>query len=320
MNAQRAVWSLSDPSSRGVLFWGDVLILAAVTLLGCLHLFTMGLAWPSYPTQNGLPGLVSSALLALLCLCCLFEIVWLKTAHGINSPRWLVPTLVTVFGITRVWAHEDAAFVWVLCGTLLLHARIPMRLAQLIGFVAVALSLWIILKHGGAAADALAPYALAGIFVVVVMSNHLHASEKTRIELQETSGLLQDTLNNMGQGIIFFDSQSRVRMFNHQACELLDLPSELLETRLSLADLVSYQTQRGDFGANLPELNEQARLFVKRAKDNEGFGLPVRVIRPTRQGRYLPDREPSYAHRGGHSDLHRHHRVRARPSATQHHS
>ena len=42
------------------------------------------------------------------------------------------------------------------------------------------------------------------------------------------------------------DAQGRVSTFNQRVCELLDLPTELLATHPTLADLARFQWQRGD--------------------------------------------------------------------------
>jgi len=72
----------------------------------------------------------------------------------------------------------------------------------------------------------------------------LRASEE---RLQRQSGLLQSTLENMGEGLSVFDAEGRLVAWNAKFVELLDLPTEPT-TESNLRDILALQVERGDFG------------------------------------------------------------------------
>ena len=72
----------------------------------------------------------------------------------------------------------------------------------------------------------------------------LGASER---HLAEKSAVLTMTLNNINQGIFMVDASGRVAVWNARAMQLLDLPSELIESRPSLEAVVAYQHDSGEF-------------------------------------------------------------------------
>jgi len=73
----------------------------------------------------------------------------------------------------------------------------------------------------------------------------LRASEE---RLQRQSGLLQSTLENMGEGLSVFDAEGRLVAWNAKFVELLDLPTEPT-VESNLRDILALQIRRGDFGA-----------------------------------------------------------------------
>ena len=107
-------------------------------------------------------------------------------------------------------------------------------------------------------------------------------------ELAEKTGLLQTTFGTMSQGIFMVDAQGRVSTFNQRLCELLDLPTELLATHPTLADLARFQWQRGDFDAEGTQVSpalHQAIITSTPLVDN-ALNLGV-YTRTTRSGRVL---------------------------------
>jgi signal transduction histidine kinase len=72
----------------------------------------------------------------------------------------------------------------------------------------------------------------------------LRASEE---RLQRQSDLLQSTLESMGEGLSVFDPQGRLLAWNARFIEMLDLPMTL-SAETTLRDILTAQTERGDFG------------------------------------------------------------------------
>lgn len=74
----------------------------------------------------------------------------------------------------------------------------------------------------------------------------LHVRERTR-ELAEKTVLLEATLNNMDQGLLMVDAETRVQVCNARALELLDLPVELMSERPRFDEVTRHQFQSGEF-------------------------------------------------------------------------
>jgi len=78
-------------------------------------------------------------------------------------------------------------------------------------------------------------------------------------ELAEKEAQLRVALDNMPCGMLMFDKDKRVTVFNEQHRELFDLPEGLDEVGKSFRDQLRYQAKRGDFGeGDVDELVEQA--------------------------------------------------------------
>jgi signal transduction histidine kinase len=84
----------------------------------------------------------------------------------------------------------------------------------------------------------------------------LRASEE---RLQRQSGLLQSTLENMGEGLSVFDAEGRLLAWNAKFVELLDLPTEPT-TESNLRDILALQVERGDFGPADPSTDPADRF------------------------------------------------------------
>jgi PAS domain S-box-containing protein len=65
--------------------------------------------------------------------------------------------------------------------------------------------------------------------------------------LKRFEASLQLTLDNAGRGIVHYDAEGRILLFNRQALQLLDLPESLLTGGASLLDVIRFQQERGDF-------------------------------------------------------------------------
>ncbi len=61
------------------------------------------------------------------------------------------------------------------------------------------------------------------------------------------AAMLEATLDNMDQGLIMVDAAGFIKVCNHRAIELLDLPADLMATYPRFSDVVRVQNERGDF-------------------------------------------------------------------------
>jgi diguanylate cyclase (GGDEF)-like protein/PAS domain S-box-containing protein len=111
---------------------------------------------------------------------------------------------------------------------------------------------------------------LRALFGLVLDVTDLTAAEVLR---RDQDLRLRTTLENMDQGLIMFDAEGCVRLFNPRARQLLDLPGDVLCENSSVPRILAYQAERGDFAA----LPAQLRL-----RDEAGRWLPVRFdwLRP----------------------------------------
>ena len=98
--------------------------------------------------------------------------------------------------------------------------------------------------------------------------------------LKQYEEALQLTLDNAGRGILRYDAEGRVLLFNRQALDLLDLPEHVVAGSVRIKDVIRYQQERGDVvpGAGVVQSVEEmdARLF-----SNNSY------LRPTRDGKVL---------------------------------
>ncbi|RBP16923.1 PAS domain S-box-containing protein [Roseiarcus fermentans] len=67
-------------------------------------------------------------------------------------------------------------------------------------------------------------------------------------ELAEKSALLEDTFQNIGEGVLVYDAGGRLLARNDLAARLLAAPGALFETGAALADLIGFRAVRGDYG------------------------------------------------------------------------
>jgi diguanylate cyclase (GGDEF)-like protein/PAS domain S-box-containing protein len=97
---------------------------------------------------------------------------------------------------------------------------------------------------------------------------------------------LDATLANISQGIIMFDADLRVRIYNKAVIDILKLPEALLRSAPTFDEMVGYQRTQGLFdetmvfaenGASAIELSAAEPLFVRRTAD--GRVLEVRTAR-----------------------------------------
>ncbi|ABD68834.1 diguanylate cyclase/phosphodiesterase with PAS/PAC sensor(s) [Rhodoferax ferrireducens T118] len=116
------------------------------------------------------------------------------------------------------------------------------------------------------------------------------ALRQLNAQLTEKSRLLQTTLTSISQGILVFDVQGRVDIFNPRVCELLDLPERLLASRPTVQALTRYQRDRGDFGRDAALVEVHARNCVLGVAAGAPDDLPSHYLRVTPAGRTLEAR------------------------------
>lgn len=133
---------------------------------------------------------------------------------------------------------------------------------------------------------------LLGAVRQLVLAWRDHAERRrARQQLQATGALLaqktaalQVTFDSMSQGLIMVDSDGHIRFYNRRLLELLDLPDALLASQPRYQEVVRFQSERGDFGANYSLVEESMRPIIGREPD---VPPPPRYFRHTPDGKVL---------------------------------
>ncbi len=92
--------------------------------------------------------------------------------------------------------------------------------------------------------------------------------------------LLQNTLENVGQGICVIDADFRLAAWNHRYLELLDLPPDRVRVGVPFAELIRFNTERGEYDAE-----DLKALLVNR--DTTTMAWPYRYERRRPDGTVL---------------------------------
>lgn len=150
------------------------------------------------------------------------------------------------------------------------------------------------------ASDQLASPRVVGVFGDSTLRKNLEAQlTLTANRLSKESELLRATIQHMGQGLLVLDANSRVVLYNDQACQMCELPRELLDTHPLLSEIVQFQIDRGDFGPNLESVEAGARHYVSSLGRDSTVMTPMLYQRVTNAGRYIEVQTHAIAGGGG---------------------
>ena len=224
-----------------------------------------------------------SALTAFGVWCCI-ELACLRKWLTWRIPRSILPAFGMGVALFQMCWVSLAAFVWIVPAIFIAFSRMSQRSATALSGFALLLGV-ACASRAEATGWSLAGMALWGVFSILLFNRYSSASHATLLGMQETSSDMGECLESMAQGYLQISKAGRIVRFNQQACSLLNLPEDLLASQPTLADLVQFQTQRGDFGNDHANVPEPVRDYVK------GLGLtlpsPPRYTRKTAGGRYL---------------------------------
>ena len=209
----------------------------------------------------------------------------------VRSRFWVNPALAPLAGLAgvcaSVWLMDPSMFSWVLAVSILVFTRLPVRLATLVGGLAIVVSVWIMAWHWQLGVVIQVRAALSGVFILMMLNLLLRANHEILSQLAETRDLLNSAMQSMSQGISIIDKDGRVKMFNDKACTLLDLPRSLLESKPLLSEVMRFQNDRGDFGADFAAIDESARSYAASLGGNVDESIPRHYLRQDRNGRYI---------------------------------
>jgi PAS domain S-box-containing protein len=106
----------------------------------------------------------------------------------------------------------------------------------------------------------LAPLA-AMLFLAIIAGIVLLFRNAREVEAQ--TFMLEATLRNMDEGIIMVDADDKIRVLNRRARELLGLPEEFTRVKPTTAQVLAYQTERGEFVNISPELRARLKPRIR---------------------------------------------------------
>src|SRR5579863_9881045 len=102
-------------------------------------------------------------------------------------------------------------------------------------------------------------FALIGFFCLRRERRAAAVLRARALRLASRIGLLESTLENIGEGLAVFDRDGRLVAWNSRMIELLDL-SEKIGPEATLREILMLQALRGDFGEVDPENEVGERL------------------------------------------------------------
>lgn len=87
--------------------------------------------------------------------------------------------------------------------------------------------------------------------------------------------LLQTVLNNMSQGVLMFDSETRLIFSNQRYIELYGLSAETVKPGCHLRDLLKHRAELGSFSGDVDEYVARLRDGIAEGKTfNQVVNLP----------------------------------------------
>jgi len=93
----------------------------------------------------------------------------------------------------------------------------------------------------------------------------------TESELERERAILQATLENVDQGIVMFDANLKLVMFNRRVAEMLNVPLKLLTQHPTYAEIIKYQRERGEFTVESDSRYDAWKSNRKFARDYFAF-------------------------------------------------
>jgi signal transduction histidine kinase/CheY-like chemotaxis protein len=73
--------------------------------------------------------------------------------------------------------------------------------------------------------------------------------EERTAELQESGAVLRVTFDNMSHGVVMFDREYRLTLWNRQFAQLLELPDSFFSKDRRFSDFIRFLAERGEYGA-----------------------------------------------------------------------
>ena len=122
---------------------------------------------------------------------------------------------------------------------------------------------------------------------------HIDLTDRKNAEEERAtqSRILNDVLENIAQGVVKYDSQRNLVMWNRQLQELLQLPDELMTLGRPAIDIATFFARRGDYGEGDPAILAERRLdrlwqggSIRTEMNIDDGGVYEVLVQPTDDG------------------------------------
>ncbi len=215
---------------------------------------------------------------------------WWKLQH--RNSHWfsfnLMPLTAMLVCCLGVLSNDSTMFEWALVGLVFVFMRMPLRMAQWVSLVSIAVSVGIMALQTEANTAVLVRSAVVGVTMVRLLSLLLLNFRKYADQLDHANVMLDASLQNMAQGICVIGKDGRIKLFNEHARDLLDLPNSLPLNDVLASEVIKFQRDRGDLGADFSYVQqESARANQAVQGADMRVTSPQRYTRKDRSGRYI---------------------------------
>ena len=198
----------------------------------------------------------------------------------------LLPGVILFFSVLAIYFVDSAAFMWVIAVFPFAYMRLRPPTALVLCALTLAGALVCLVLVWQFPFTLTLRAGLAGTLVLIILYIFFQTYNKLNHDLTQTSELLDNTLQSIGQGVIVIDADNRIKVFNNQACELLNLPPSLLSTKPTLPEVVQFQIERGDF-MDFGEIDPASRAYITSRGINVDEHIKRQYVRKDPRGRYI---------------------------------
>ena len=238
------------------------------------------------PEQLGLDTYISLALTSIVFLFVIADLWSLHYRARAFLADALIPVLTVTLACLGIWFVNAFSVVWVFASIPVLFIRLPLVTAYAVSTASIIVVLNILHFKHGLDTITLARLALAGGMIIITLGVFFQILTKINSALNETTVLLSGTLQSIAQGVSVIGKDNRYKLFNMQACDLLNLPPSLLASKPTLPEVVQYQIDRGDF-RDLSEVAPEARAYIFSRGVNVDEHVKRNYVRKDTNGRYI---------------------------------
>lgn len=200
---------------------------------------------------------------------------------------YLIPAALSGLVLLAAWRISPLANIWFVPVMMLIFMRLPVLSAQAISLLGIGLLLAIDILKWQLAFDVMFRIAVSGLFILLILSLFFKVTYRITKKLRETTELLESAQQSISQGLIVIGADTRIKMFNQRASQLLDIPAEVYASKPLLSEIVSFQTERGDFGVNHSLVDESAIAYIASLGLDKNLKTPEKYIRKDRNGRFI---------------------------------